>query len=541
MKKLLLICTIILIFSGLFNAPSALAAEQDWPTMIEQTAAYLQEQVPNPTVASAGGEWLIMGLALSGLNIDSSYFDSYYHALNNLLSQNEGILHDKKYTEYSRVILALTALGKDVRQVGDYDLLLPLADHNQVIWQGLNGPIWALIALDSGAYQVPTSDFAINAGRQNYIDYILDKQLPDGGFSLNSSGTVADADITAMALIALAPYQEQAAVKQASDAALNALSAMQSADGSFSSFGSANFESMAQVIVALSSLGIDYNDSRFVKNGQTVVDNLLKYRLDDGSFVHIIGDDRENLISSEQGLLAMIALDRAAKGLDSLYQISSNPPIDDNAPPLVNGLSGKHQDIQILPITESVSFDDISDDPAIEQAVIALAIRNIIEGKTEDLFAPNDGITRAEFAALLVRALGLKASTPLDFDDVSPSSWYYQDVSTAAAYGLITGRSAEIFAPLEQVSKQEAAVMISRAAALAGMNTDYDVQATRNQLASFSDYVLAASWAQPALAFCYYEGILDKSELAINPNQAASRGDIALMLYNFMLKAQLIN
>ncbi len=541
MRKLLFICTIVLIFCGLLNAPLALAAEQDWPTMIEQSAAYLQEQVPNPTVASAGGEWLIMGLALSGLDVDSSYFDSYYHALNGLLSQNAGVLHDKKYTEYSRVVLALTALGKNVRQVGDYDLLLPLADYNQVIWQGLNGPIWALIALDSGNYPVPSTDFAIAAGRQNYIDYILDKQLTDGGFSLNSSGTVADPDITAMALIALAPYQEQAAVKQATDAALNALSAMQSADGSFSSFGSDNFESMAQVIVALSSLGIDYNDSRFVKDGQTVVDNLLKYRLDDGSFVHIIGDDQENLISTEQGLLAMIALDKAAKGLNPLYQISSAPPIDDNTLPPVNGLSGKHQDIQILAVTETASFNDISDNAAVEQAVIALASRNIIEGKSADLFAPDDGITRAEFAALLVRSLGITAITPINFNDVSSSSWYYDAVSTAASYGLITGRSAEIFAPLEQVSKQEAAVMISRAATLAGMNTDYDIQSTRNQLASFSDYVLAASWAQPALAFCYYEGILDKSELAINPNQAASRGDIALMLYNFMLKAQLIN
>ena len=96
-----------------------------------------------------------------------------------------GELSDKKFSEYSRVILALTAIGKDPADVGGYDLLAKLADMDKVTYQGLNGAIFALIALDSAGYEVPAAAEGANqTSREALVAYILDKQLSDGGWAL---------------------------------------------------------------------------------------------------------------------------------------------------------------------------------------------------------------------------------------------------------------------------------------------------------------------------------------------------------------------
>ena len=129
------------------------------------------------------------------------------------------MLHERKYTEYSRVILALTAIGRDPAKVAGYNLLTPLGDFEKTIWQGLNGPIWAFIALDSGSYEIPKNPAAkTQATRQLYINEILKNQLKDGGWSLTGTGN-SDLDMTAMALQALAKYQDQKSVKSATDKA----------------------------------------------------------------------------------------------------------------------------------------------------------------------------------------------------------------------------------------------------------------------------------------------------------------------------------
>lgn len=96
-----------------------------------------------------------------------------------------GVLHPRKYTEYSRVILALTAIGADPRDVAGYDLLVPLGDFERTIAQGVNGAAFALLALDAGEYEIPRNPAAATqATRQMYVDTILARQLPDGGWNL---------------------------------------------------------------------------------------------------------------------------------------------------------------------------------------------------------------------------------------------------------------------------------------------------------------------------------------------------------------------
>ena len=112
------------------------------------------------------------------------YYQKYYATVESYVKACDGVLHDKKYTEYSRLIVALSSIGKDAGDVAGYDLTKPLGDYGKTIWQGLNGPIWALIAGFKGLPMPENPEAATQATRQMYIDRILDCQLPDGGWSL---------------------------------------------------------------------------------------------------------------------------------------------------------------------------------------------------------------------------------------------------------------------------------------------------------------------------------------------------------------------
>ena len=76
-------------------------------------------------------------------------------SLGSLLTEKDGVLSAQRYTEYARAVLALTSIGFDVTDVAGYDILEPLADYASVCRQGVNGPLWALIALDSYGYDIP--------------------------------------------------------------------------------------------------------------------------------------------------------------------------------------------------------------------------------------------------------------------------------------------------------------------------------------------------------------------------------------------------
>ena len=251
-----------------------------------------------PIVGSVGGEWTVMGLARCDMEIPDEYFENYYQTVEKYVKDCGGVLHNKKYTEYSRVILALTAIGKNPKDVAGYNLLTPLGDYEKTIWQGVNGAIWALIALDSGNYDIPCNTQAkVQATREMYIDHILEKQTSDGGWAL--SGDTADPDVTGMALQALSKYQGNDKVKTATEKALDCLSDMQKENGGFSSYEVENSESSVQVLVALCELGIPIDDARFIKNGKSVLDNLFSF-CDNGKGFKHIHEDSVNLMATEQ-------------------------------------------------------------------------------------------------------------------------------------------------------------------------------------------------------------------------------------------------
>ena len=309
-KRIAWILTLAILLTLTVPALAASSVQNE----VQGSAAYMVSAVKAPEVGSIGGEWAIIGLARSGYAVPANYYEDYYARVEKYVKNCSGVLHERKYTEYSRVILALTAIGRDPSKVAGYNLLMPLGDFEKTIWQGMNGPIWALIALDSGNYEIPKNPSAkTQATRQLYIDEILNNQMKDGGWSLTGTGD-SDVDISAMALQALAKYQDQKAVKSATDKALDYLSDVQDSKGGYASWGTTNVESVAQVVVALCELGIDLGDSRFVKNGHTLTDNLLSFRQSNGGFYHVLdGSDGNNQMSSEQGFYALVAIDRAGQ------------------------------------------------------------------------------------------------------------------------------------------------------------------------------------------------------------------------------------
>lgn len=282
-----------------------------------------------------GSEWVILGLARSGyLEKGSKYFNDYYtrvaayasKATKNAqeLGAPAGALHLVKCTENSRLIIALSALGRDARSVGKCDLTAPYEKFSWIEGQGLNSVVFALIALDTVGYE--TKDTTI---RQQCISYILGRQLSDGGWNYQEDAATSDPDMTAMSLQALANYQEQEKVQAAVSAAVGRLSAMQNSDGSYTSYEAVNSESISQVIAACAALGIDpHTDSRFVKNGKSAVDALLTfYNTEKRAFHHTMKDKDGNPtdvdgMATEQAAYAMTAYQRLMNGKTSLYDMS---------------------------------------------------------------------------------------------------------------------------------------------------------------------------------------------------------------------------
>ena len=150
---------------------------------------------------------------------------------------------------------------------------------------------------------------------------ILSYQCSDGGWAL--MGDESDVDMTAMALTALAPYQEETDVKAAVEQALTWLSNAQQDDGGFMSWGTANSESCAQVIVALTALGIDPAvDSRFVKNGTSPLDGLCAFACEGGGFCHSNEQAEPDGMATELGFYALAAYDRFRQGMTSLFDMT---------------------------------------------------------------------------------------------------------------------------------------------------------------------------------------------------------------------------
>ncbi len=545
-KRLLPLLVLVMLVS--FNE---LAMSMDnLEAVIEDTADTLYTKVNQPVVGSVGGEWAVLGLARSDYKVSDQYYHDYYKCVVDYVKQKKGRLHDKKHTEYSRLILALTAIGKDPTNVGGYNLLTPLGDYEKTIWQGVNGSIWALMALDSGNYDMPTNlNAKVQATREMYIDNILQCQLEDGGFSLfggtsyeGSDTDVSDPEITGMALQALAKYQYRDDVKKVIDASLDALSNLQNPNGGYTSGGAINSESCVQVMVTLCELGIPVDDERFVKNGYTLMDNLLSFYRPQNGFLHTQEGDGVNMMATEQAFYGLVAVKRMSSGKNSLYRMGDaigvgTSQINDDKQ---KGLEGKHKDVHSSTIINAgKTFNDIVQHES-RKEIEALAERGIINGKSTIAFDPEATVTRAELATIIIKSLGLKEMKNTKFTDVKRGSWYENYVGGAYYYGIIKGKSETFFDPMGTVTKEEAATMVAKATKLTGISNEMDKGQVRDMLAPFIDYVEVSEWAREPMALCYHYNILSQNDTEINPKDFIKRYEVAVMLYNLLKEANLI-
>ena len=309
-------------------APEEPREPQSVSDVLNATMAQLASTVTAPVFGTTAGEWTVFSLARGNYYTkDNAYFTDYYNRIVETVNETaasvgmNGALHKNKSTENSRLIMALSSIGKDATSVGDWDLVEAYSA-NGFSWikkQGLNGTIWTLIALDSNNYT--TSDPTI---RQQCVDAIVAAQHDDGGWSLMANKTYAsDPDITGMALTALYPYRDQAAVAEVCGEAFECLSAMQHDNGIFESGGAECAESCAWVIVGATTWGINPDtDPRFIKNGNSVVDGLLAHYLPEtATFQHIIGAG-SNAMATDQSCYALVAYDRFISGQPGLYDYS---------------------------------------------------------------------------------------------------------------------------------------------------------------------------------------------------------------------------
>lgn len=339
-RRLLSLLLALLMVVTLLPAPTFAAAEASYDEpkatqdsldeqlrlvteVYEKTGDYLAGLQPG--IGQVGGEWLVLGLARSQAGLSEESKRAYLTKLRKFIRENcndKNRLHNNKSTENSRVILALTSLLYNTGYFEGKDLLAGLSDMDYVKKQGINGSIWALIAFDSNGYEIPLlKGEGTQTTREGLIAEILGSQLTDGGFAL--SGKTGDADITGMALQALAPYYaSREDVKDAVDKALDCLSNMQLPNGGYASWGEGNIESNAQVLVGLSALGIDCRtDVRFSKDGNNLLDAILGFALEDGAFSHGAGGSETDLMATEQAYYALTAYYRFLEEKNSLYDM----------------------------------------------------------------------------------------------------------------------------------------------------------------------------------------------------------------------------
>lgn len=268
----------------------------------------IQQYINTELVKNVGvsSEWMAFSLSQSGEYI----FDGYRQALLDYLSENE----ENSASTRLKYALVLLAVSDDS---GYIDKIFA----DSVGKQGIMSWIYGLHILNNG-YE--SSDHSIESVKKN----ILALQLEDGGWALN--GSVSDVDVTSMAIQSLAPYYAEEPVQAAVDEGLMLLSARQKDNGCFASYGVNNPESVAQVMVTLSSLDIDCRtDERFIKNGCTLFDAMLMFKTEDGAFSHVEGG-KSNSNATVQVLYACVAYERFKSGKAPLYILDDHDTIVDS-------------------------------------------------------------------------------------------------------------------------------------------------------------------------------------------------------------------
>lgn len=370
------------------------AAVKSAKTNAEITGTLLGNEDYMQGASSTATDWMALAMGRFGYYQSGEYcyiiddgkgYESYLAAMKKYIettyAENNGILHSAKATEWHRAVVTVSALLGDPTAFGKYNGssidLIADGSYNSPLkagpgTQGLNGWIWGLIAMDTGMYDVPTD---AEYSREKFITEILKTQLADGvngnkygGWVLGGYGSASDVDMTAMAIQALAPYYNDDTVytyvnqntktevsKTVADCineALDRLGAMMNSDAGFSSWNTDNVESIAQVVVALCSLGINpAEDERFVTDdGKTLLDGMLRFKVSNGGFCHVLNGGW-NSMANDQATYALVSWWRLENGMRALYDMRDDWSASEKA-----AIEAAVEAIEALPLPEAADY-----------------------------------------------------------------------------------------------------------------------------------------------------------------------------------------
>ena len=399
----------------LFSVPAAayddripqLAAEIEETVGGADRDAWINETLPSQVGLSAP-DWYAMALSARGYDLSA-----YSAALQSHIAVTEIASGSTR----ERMALTLAACEPAAPAVCA-ELL-----QNSAGTLGIMSWIFALHLMNNG---IP-SEYS----RSETAMLLVGQQAPDGGWSL--AGDRGDPDVTAMTIQALAPYQHIAEVGDAIERGLDYLANAQLPSGAFQSFGAENPESTAQVWTALSCLGIDgLSDPRFIADGNTLLDGILQFRLDDGSFAHAPGGDRNNL-ATVQVYWALTAAEMQQGGRN-LYLRHGTPewdapsdPAPDDAPAQTD--APKPDDVphddppQTVPAGQTVARSTVTAGTDAASTGTAVSSAGTTASGKHSETAASTVSTAAETAA---RSEVIHTTVPPDTPDTSGSKYPYR-------------------------------------------------------------------------------------------------------------------
>lgn len=283
---------------------------------IEKTVAHVIEK-------GVTSEWEAIGIHQAGFEIPESYVVHFYEKLDDQVIDANRV----KITDIERLAMSAQVINLDPRNINGLNLVEKIYNSEDnasgsdiMTSQGINGPIFALIALDSGSFIVPED---ARWTREKLIEYLLGQQNDDGSWSL--FGTSPSYDITAMAIIALGKHQQNHGVQDAIENAVTFLSESQGEDGGFYDpwNGGVSLETAAQVMIGLTTAGIDPLGEEFTKENGNLLSHILSFVADDGGFKHLPDDSESNGMATEQGLQALVAYQMFQNGDSGLYSFGT--------------------------------------------------------------------------------------------------------------------------------------------------------------------------------------------------------------------------
>lgn len=381
--------------------------------------------------------------------------------------QNNQRLSTVKNTDFQRTIIGVCAAGKNPRDFGGKNLveivkntMLPnghFADSVEDRKTGepigndlINAHCFGVIALHCAGEPIPNRD--------KCIEWLVNNQHKDGGFTWDVKYfddpedydlVESDVDMTAAGLMALAILgldENHPAVEKA----LQFLKDNQLEDGGFHSWGTENPESCSWSIKAITLLGQDPMGEEWTKPcGGNPVSSIMKFQLENGGFAHVLNDDDmlpiyDNGMSTEQSLYGLACAYNNKCVYDMLYE-------------------------EYRPQAEKNLFSDYKQDQFGFKETMDLVYEYIINGYSDGTFKPNNSITRAEFAKLLVRGLKLESElenydTSNTFEDIPNYYWAKKYIGVCSSKGFVNGTSENTYSPNDNITGEQLMVMLVRAA-----------------------------------------------------------------------------